>query len=235
VHVVVCADDLRPSRRGVVRHAHRLWQATQLLVWVKPPGDGSGTRTPTASLGGGFGEPLALTAHGQTLFAGSECSRLRRCIAVLHELWVTGTMSAATAQVPGPPQTEGLHAAGLTRGRPRIGLSVHTASGAATLVSIALTQPRGLRFTATRRALCRGVRMTGGHALSLRHGSLVLTLRTGARKIALTVTGPTVVEAPRLILIARRDRAHRRLLRLRIHAVVTDTAGDRTPTTLIYN
>jgi hypothetical protein len=131
-------------------------------------------------------------------------------------------------QPPGPAQASALHVAGLAVDRPRLGLSAHNTTGAPPLESIALTLPNGLHFTADRRALVRGVHIAGAQTLTLRHGALVVALRTSRPEIGITVSAPALLETPRLLLIAPHDRAHRRSPRLRIRVDVTDAAGDRT-------
>ena len=109
---------------------------------------------------------------------------------------------------------------------------MRSAADAPALESIALTLSRGLRLATSYRALRRGIRVAGAHVLRLRHGTLIVTLATNRRRIALTVATPALLETPGLVLAAQGDRSRRQPLRLRIHAVATDSAGDRTALTL---
>jgi hypothetical protein len=105
---------------------------------------------------------------------------------------------------------------GVAKGAPRIAFTVMAGRHSPVLVSVGVALPRGLRFEARRLAghvLVAGQRPRG--SVRVRHGVLTITLRRGARRIAVRVGGPALSATPTLARDVRR-RPGRRILTLMI-------------------
>jgi hypothetical protein len=132
-----------------------------------------------------------------------------------------------------PTITGGLR---ITRGRPFLSLKVGAGSNAPPLQSIVIAPSGQIRFARRSRDLSRGitVRNSSGRKLKsvarLRHGDLVVTLRTASvRKASLRITAPAIS----LIKIKARPGKHRRPAALHsLTITVTDATAYRTAVVL---
>lgn len=126
---------------------------------------------------------------------------------------VTASQPLTVSGCPAVPSISGAKLTGLTRGRPSLDFKLTRGSNESGLRSITIGLPRGLRFNAKR--LAHYVSVSKPHALYLRGGRLVVTLRRSASRVTVRIRVPGLIEG-----MALRHRTG-----TRVAIAVTDASG----------
>jgi Pro-kumamolisin, activation domain/Putative Ig domain/Subtilase family len=110
----------------------------------------------------------------------------------------------------GRPKSSGVALTGAGHGHARLRFTIHAGLLAPPLKAVAVTLPRGLRFTSGR-SLVRGLLVEVGkrrvrHGATLRRGVLTVTLRHAAASVFVSVGGPALRTSSTLASQVRRRR-----------------------------
>jgi hypothetical protein len=137
--------------------------------------------------------------------------------------------SSGTGSKGGKPRVDGTSASGLTTGKPSLVFQVVSGRGAGKLSALTVELPRGLRFVRHRvhgKLAVQGVSLAGAKlkSVALRHGQLVITLRSAVSNVIVSLSGRALAESGSLRSQARRHK----LKSLKLTVLVKDSRGTQT-------
>jgi len=152
-----------------------------------------------------------------------------------------GASTSRTITVPAPPTASRASITGIAADKPKLAFTLAAGALAPPLSTIAVTPPRGLRFSSAGRDLTRHITVIGSdgkherYAAAVRHGELTITLASPQPGTQVTIASPELSAVKRLVeeLAPRKHhKPRKRGIKLSFRLGLTD-AGHDTVTLLV--
>jgi 6-phosphogluconolactonase (cycloisomerase 2 family) len=138
---------------------------------------------------------------------------------------LTKTITVAAVPKPGRPTASHGSITGIARNKPKLALTVTAGKNAPAIETVALTSPRGLRFSSSHKLLTRDVNVKGAKfTAAVSHGTLKLKLKRSQTRVVITIRGPALFAAKRVTGKAK----HHKLGKLTFALKITDAHGTST-------
>jgi len=185
---------------------------------------------------GGLGLPAGLSINASTGVV-SGIPTVARTSTVTVSAADAFSNSASTRfnwTILGPPASSRASVRGLTDGDPKLAFTIAAGANAPALKSLVVSLPSGLSFSRSSGSLARGIVIKGSNGkklkfkLSLKRGKLAITLGSGVKKAAVTISPPAIGVSASLATKVQRGK----IKRLSISLQAVDTSHRTTRLTL---
>ncbi|HWF36389.1 MAG TPA: beta-propeller fold lactonase family protein [Solirubrobacteraceae bacterium] len=136
--------------------------------------------------------------------------------------------------VPSPPQGSRGSITGVARAKPKLAFTLTRGTLAPSLVSVAVTLPKGLTFSSRKQDLARHIVITGAnrrpakYAAAVRHGVLTVTVASAQTSLRVTIVSPELSASKHLVTEVKPSKHGKRHkpVKLTFRLKLTDIARD---------
>jgi hypothetical protein len=138
---------------------------------------------------------------------------------------VTQKITVTAPPKPGPPSASHGSISGIAKAKPKLAFTVTAGAHAPSIQTIAVSLPRGLTLSHSRKLLTRDITVKGAKFTpAVSHGTLKLKLKRARTRVVVTLKGPGLSAAKSEVGKAK----HHKLGKLTFTLKVTDANGKST-------